>query len=158
MLRDGYTWKRYRYREMLQFGRIIDYPGQSYLGSSIVPDLLRAIQRKVEKLTGESYDQLTCNHYRPGDSITYHVDDPVVFGRTIVSLSCSDSFIYFRIRDSLFCLQTLNNLLIPVCVCQTTFQKRTQNKCKNSKMAETEKITKMLHSGFASKIFIYYVE
>ena len=106
LLRDGYTWKRYRCREMLQFGRIIDYPGQKVtLEVQSVPDLLRAIQRKVEKLTGESYDQLTCNHYRPGDSITYHVDDPVVFGRTIVSLSLlSDSFIYFRIRDSLFCL------------------------------------------------------
>ena len=86
-------------RAVVHFGRHFDYTSNS--GStqlkSPIPELIQTIMKRISNITGENYDQITANCYEPGDGIPPHVDNPIAFGTSIVSLSLN-SPVEFELR------------------------------------------------------------
>ena len=92
-------------RGVTHFGKHFDYSTNSGSETEFtpIPDQIEKIKNKIESKTGEKYDQITVNYYAAGDGIPAHVDNPLSFGETIVSLSLlSDCLIQFKRDDNCY--------------------------------------------------------
>ena len=78
---ERHHFRRYNHRSMLQFGKIVDFKKLSILPEPVeTPHSIRHVQARIEAITNEAYDQVTCNHYRIGDCIPFHVDHDRLYG------------------------------------------------------------------------------
>lgn len=89
---NRHHFRRYNHRSMLQFGRIIDFTKLSISADYVdTPDLIKRVQERIEAITEEAYDQVTCNHYRVGDCIPFHVDHAQLYGHSGRCDACGSS-------------------------------------------------------------------
>ena len=81
-------WDTTLNRRTIHLGYRYEYSKNATLAEADpIPDWLKPLLERIEKLTNYHYDQIIINEYLPKQKISQHIDHTKYFGNTIVSVS-----------------------------------------------------------------------
>jgi alkylated DNA repair dioxygenase AlkB len=109
-------WNNFNVRRTQSYGYNYIYLIREKEDVEEIPHIFKPILTKINHMFERNFDQLIVNEYKKNQGISGHIDDPVVFGDSIVTISLlSDCFITFKNfnekidqflnRRSLFCFK-----------------------------------------------------
>lgn len=87
-------------RRTKQYGFQYDYSNINSINMcDDIPDFLSLIVNKINTYFNKKFNQVIINEYQPGQGIADHIDNTVLFGDTIISLSLGSGII-MKLGDS----------------------------------------------------------